>query len=108
MSEKQKFQEIIQRIRSDLKVIQSLEYRLRVDLIPDIESSFFGSRELAKGTTIWITYVYLDKFLETDTKIRNFLLDIGSSENEILCKEASIIKENLGRAALNLSVLLLQ
>jgi len=106
MSEKQKFQEIIRRIRSDLKFIQKLEYRLRVDLIPEIESGFFGSRQLAEDTKEWIIDVYLDKFIETDTKISEFLKDLGSSENDSLHKEACIIKENLEGVALNLKVLL--
>jgi hypothetical protein len=107
MSEKQKFQEIIQKIRSDLKFIQTLEYKLKTNLIPDIASAFFSSNQLEEDTKEWIIDVYLDKFIETDTKIREFLKDVGSSENENLHKEACIIKENLERVALNLKVLLL-
>jgi len=107
MSEKQKFQEIIQKIRTDLKFIQALEYKLKTNLIPDIASAFFNSNQLAEDTKEWIIDVYLDKFIETDTKIREFLKVVYSSENENLHKEACNIKENLERVALSLKVLLL-
>jgi hypothetical protein len=107
MSEKQKFHEIIKKIRSDLKFIQKLEYNLKTNLIPEIANAFFNSNQLAEDTKEWIIDVYLDKFIETDTKINEFFKHVGLSENESLHKKAAIIKENLENVALNLKVLLL-
>lgn len=107
MSEKVKFQEIVSNIRSDLKYIQSLQDKLNFSIIPDIAADTFVSRQLAIDTKEWIIDIYLDKFFETDAKVRKFLLDLGINANEVIVRAADELKQNLERVALTLGALML-
>ena len=71
MSEKQRFQEIIQELRSDLIFVQELQTKLSKVLI--------GKRLQGKEFGKWVTDVYIDKVLETNSKINHFLSQLGVS-----------------------------
>lgn len=104
MSEKQKFQEIVSNIRSDLKYIQSLQDKLNFAIIPDIAADTFVSRQQAVDTKEWIIDIYLDKFFEIDAKVKKFLADLRLTANELIVSEANEFKQNLERVALNLGL----
>jgi hypothetical protein len=80
---------------------------LRIDLVHEIASYGFGSKQLAEETKEWIFDIYLDKFFETDAKIRKLLLSTDQRETDILSKASDELKQNLERVALNLGILLL-
>jgi len=98
LSEKQKFQEIVSNIRSELKYIQSLQDKLNFTFLPDIAADTFVSRQLAVDTKEWIMDVFLDKFFETDAKVGKFLLDIGLQRNETLEDEGKRISNIQNKA----------
>lgn len=104
MSEKQKFREIVSNIRADLEYIHALESNLQ-DVITEIAS--FENTQLATDTRQWIVDVFLDKFFETDAKIRKLLGILGLKEYELIATESEKVKQNLERVALTLDILML-
>ena len=69
MSEKQRFQEILQEIRSNLNFLQVELFKEVINLI----NQKIAQVELRD----WLFDVFLDKFFETDVKIRKIISDLG-------------------------------
>jgi len=88
MSEKQKFQDIINGIREDLTYIENLYWGLSGLMDnPNLRSNFSYERT-AFEIKEWINDVFLDKIYEIDSKILKFLTDV--SLKEALYKKASV------------------
>jgi hypothetical protein len=71
MSEKQRFQEVLTEIRSDIKFLQG-------DLSYQLQNILKHKRgEIDSEVKDWIYDVFLDKFYEIDAKIKKIINDLG-------------------------------
>lgn len=71
MSEKKRFQEVLQDIRSEIKFLKDELFR---ELVQRLSGKGFRIDSEEKD---WIFDVFLDKFYETDMKIRRIISDLG-------------------------------
>jgi hypothetical protein len=107
MSEKQKFEELLSEIRSDLKYIQELQPRLN-NVISNFSRAFVNetwATWLAMQAKEFANDVYLDKVFETDSKVRKFINELGleSSKNRIF--QLDLLKQNIRIIVSNLDII---
>jgi hypothetical protein len=84
LSEKQKFQEIVQEIRSDLELLETCQAKLSWELVfnDDILLNTFAGNQHAPEIGKWIADVYLDKLFEAHSKTKKFLAELNLKEND--------------------------
>jgi hypothetical protein len=109
LSEKQKFEEIIQEIRSDFGYIRQLLSKLSDEVYEKRRLTDDDTSWIEKGKEIgnWITDVYIDKVLETYSKINKFLTELGIYSIKTLMDSKQHLVDWLQKMALNASVLLI-
>jgi hypothetical protein len=104
LSEKQKFQEIVREIRSDLAYLKELQSKLSWEIVDNGQILFgtFDGRQRVPEVKAWVTDVYIDKLFETNSKIRKLLSQLELKEKDALTTYFGLIRKFLEHIVFNI------
>jgi hypothetical protein len=78
LSEKQKFEDLLEEVRSDFALLKGLFSILTNELYSEVISSSVLDDTSAEKVKLWVFDTFLDKFFEIDAKVQRIVKDLAS------------------------------